>query len=266
MKKPENLEWNPYLGYFLKEDNEWTKNYLKTIPQRQYYKDIKTTVEAAGEAAKGTWTGYRDWVDTRNETHRAAVREDLKNISKNIKSTAKRVITSSLQADPGAILADWESRYQKEVAAERKKYGIRTESEKDNDALQASLNQNKVNIEEEDSKRKVNETETSRTKAEDKVDSKGLTDAQRQADAQEQGEKPIEVYITDKGVASRPIDPNELTGKGDIFTLTDKDVNRQKGWTSGFGDWAKDHFSAKNMAKGALGGAADYISYWSRYS
>ena len=38
MKKPENLEWNPYLGYFLKEDNEWTKNYLKTITADIYVK------------------------------------------------------------------------------------------------------------------------------------------------------------------------------------------------------------------------------------
>jgi len=56
---------DPYLGWEI-EKGKFTKNILETIPHRKYTKDIKKTIEAAGESAKGTWTGYRDW--TKNRT------------------------------------------------------------------------------------------------------------------------------------------------------------------------------------------------------
>ena len=57
--------YDPYLGWQT-GPKKFTKKYLETIPHRKYTKDIKKTIEAAGESAKGTWTGYRDW--TKNRT------------------------------------------------------------------------------------------------------------------------------------------------------------------------------------------------------
>tara|TARA_R100000458_G_C8271291_1_gene246001 strand:- start:1663 stop:2544 length:882 start_codon:yes stop_codon:yes gene_type:complete len=139
-----------------------------------------------------------------------------------------------------------------------------TENELEKIEQQKALN-TKENTANED----PNEKETTVLKSQEKVDSNRMTDKEVQALSQEKGSQAVEVYITPEGTASRTISPEEMKGKASLITLTDEDVKKQeeknKGWTSGFGDWAKDHFSAKNMAKGALGGAADYINYWSRY-
>ena len=51
-----------------------------------------------------------------------------------------------------------------------------------------------------------------------------------------------------------------------VDSSDDPDEKKDEGPDSGLKDWAKDHFSAKNMATGALKGLSDYILYWQRYS